>query len=136
MCECFRKNIASRGITRRDTVGTPKNPCFFRTCETSYTTSVISVFLAGIVAGRRFPRDCWRQGSADSPRSREPRGIGKKENELVIDLRAVHEDRLDPLGLTILVMPQGFSRFQAFRNHASQRVTFFPLKLQQVFQGT
>ena len=77
-----------------------------------------------------------RKISADSPRSREPRGIGKKENELVIDLRAVHEDRLDPLGLTILVMPQGFSRFQAFRDHASQRVTFFPLKLQQVFQGT
>ena len=64
------------------------------------------------------------------------RGNRKKENEPVIDLRAVHQDRLDPLGLSILVMPQGFSRFQAFRDHASQRVTFFPLKLQQVFQGT
>ena len=64
------------------------------------------------------------------------RGKRQEQDALVIDLRAVHEDRLDPLGLTILVMPQGFSRLQALRDHASQRVTFFPLKLQQVFQGT
>ena len=47
-------------------------------------------------------------------------------------LGGVHQDRFNALWLTVLVMPQGLGRLQAFGDHAREGRALLTIKLHQV----